>query len=113
MNLLDVLGIVRVNQCAHGDKHVACADILFRQSMCAGAIEDRWHIVILVDHLHRHEALARIGERNRDRAGIEIEHRLGIERVTIHTNDVLLVDRDRLAAVDEPAEAAILHHLPI
>jgi hypothetical protein len=30
--------------------------------------------LILVDHLHRHEALAGIGHGDRDRAGIEIEH---------------------------------------
>jgi hypothetical protein len=31
--------------------------------------------VILVDDHHRHEALARIGQRDRYRPGIKVEHR--------------------------------------
>ena len=64
--------------------------------------------MVLVDHLHRHEALARVGQGDRHRPGVEIEHRRRIERVAIQADDRLLVDRRRLAAVEELPEAAIL-----
>ena len=49
-----------------------------------------------------------IGQRDRHRPGIEIEHRRGIERVAVEPDDGLIVDRRRLAAMKELAEAAVL-----
>ena len=64
--------------------------------------------MILIDHLQRHEALARIRQRDRHRPGVEIEHRRGIERVAVLPNDGLGVDGRQLAVVLELAEAAFL-----
>ena len=64
--------------------------------------------MILVDHLHRHEALAGVGHRDRHRPGIEVEYGGRVERVAVEADDGLVVDRRRLAAMEELAEAAIL-----
>ena len=76
--------------------------------MAARAVDDVGCVLVLVDDLHRHEAFARIGQGDRHRPRVEIEDRRGIERVAIEPDDGLVVDRRRLAAMDELAEAAIL-----
>ena len=77
------------------------------ERVAAGPVDDREHVVVLVDHLHRHEALARVGQRDRHRSGIEVEHTRRIKRVAIGALDDVVVDRRQLAVVVELAEAAL------
>ena len=65
-------------------------------------------VMILIDHQHRHEAVAGVGQRDRDRARIEIENGSGIQRVTVHADDDLLIDQRELAIMMELSEAASL-----
>ena len=65
--------------------------------------------MILVDHDHRHEAFARIGQRDRYRPGIEVEHARRIERVAVGALDDVVVDRRQFAIVIELAEATLRH----
>ena len=51
--------------------------------------------MILIDDDHGHEALARIGQRDGRRAGIEVEHGVRVERVAVGPD---AVDVDRAAA---------------
>ena len=94
------------------DEHIARADLLLVERVAARAVDDRRRVVVLVDHLHRHEALARIGQRDRHRPGIEIEHGRRIQRVAVQADDRLLVDRRRLATVVELAEAPTSLRIP-
>ena len=67
-------------------------------------------VLVFVDHLHRQETLARIGQGDRHRTRVEIEHRRRIERVAVHPDDGLLGDRRRFAAMHEFAETPVLDH---
>ena len=67
-------------------------------------------VLVFVDHLHRQEALARIGQGDGHRTRIEIEHGRRIERIAVHPDDRLPGDRSRFAAMHEFAEAPILDH---
>jgi hypothetical protein len=43
-----------------------------------------------------------------DRTGVEIEHAFRIERIAIHTHDLLVGDVGQFPAVDQPAERALM-----
>jgi len=73
----------------------------------ARAIGDLHNIFILVDGLHRHEALARVRQRDGHRPCIEIEYRDGIERVAVAARDDLALERREPTVVMKFAEAAI------
>src|ERR1700741_2313592 len=60
-------------------------------------------ILILIDHLHRHEAVAGIGERDGHRPRVVVEHRPRIESVAVGTYD-RRVGQIQLAAVREVAD---------
>ena len=67
------------------------------------------HVSAILRHdLHRHEPLARVGQRHGDGCGIQIEHAGRIECVAVHSHDVLLVDRRHRPTVFELAEGAVL-----
>ena len=108
MDLLHVRGVVGIDQRPHADQHIARADLLLRDGVLAGAIDRRRRILSSSDQLHRHEALAGVRQRDRHRPGIEIEHRRGIERVAVHPDDGLGIDRRQFAVVLELAETALL-----
>ena len=67
--------------------------------------------MVFVDDLHRHEALAGIGQRDGNGSGIEVKHRGRIERVAVHADDHLLIDLSRAADVQELAKADFFHGL--
>src|SRR5262245_2900782 len=75
--------------------------------MRAALIDDHRRVVILVDHLHGHEPPAGIRKRHGDRGRVEVEDPSRVQRVTIHPDDVLLVDSRWLAAMSEHADAGI------
>ena len=69
-------------------------------------------VLVLIDHLHGHEALACVGEGDGDRAGVEIEHRSGVEGVAIEPDHGLIVDPRDLAAMAELADPAAVLDQP-
>jgi hypothetical protein len=72
----------------------------------ARAVIDRRGILVLIDWLHRHEALAGVGQHDCHRTGVEVEHRTRIQRVAVRPYNTLLVERHRLAERQEFAKAA-------
>ena len=56
VDLRDVLRIVRIDQDADRRHGVARADLRFGEGVTAGPINDREHVMILVDHDHRHNS---------------------------------------------------------
>src|SRR6266446_3635985 len=80
--------------------------ILLGQGVTACAVIDRRGVLILVDWLHRHEAPAGVGQRDCHRAGVEVEHRTRIQRVAVRPYNTLLIERHRLAEMQEFAKAA-------
>jgi hypothetical protein len=51
---------------------------------------------------------AGVGQCDRDRTGVEVEHASGIQRVAVHAHDRLLIDGRQRPVVVEIAEAAEL-----
>jgi hypothetical protein len=74
MGRIGIFWIGRIDECADCDHDVTRADIFPRQNMRTGAVENGRYIMILVDHLHRHESLARIRQSDRHGPDIKIEH---------------------------------------
>ena len=60
VHLRDIPRIGRVDQGADCRQGVARADLIPRERVAPGPIDDREHVMILVDHDHRHEAIARV-----------------------------------------------------
>ena len=61
VDLLYILRVRRIDQHAHYDKDVSRTDPLLGQGVTARAVLDRRGVLVLIDYLHRHEALARLG----------------------------------------------------
>src|SRR5258708_10151151 len=61
-------------------------------------------VLILIDYLHRHEAVAGIGERDGNRPRVVVEHRSRIESVAVGTYD-RRVGQIQFATVREIADA--------
>ena len=76
--------------------------------MSARAVIGCRGVLILIDDLHPHEALAGLRQRNRHRPGIKVENRKRIQRVAVGTNNALLYGRSKLTAMPELTEAAVL-----
>src|SRR6266581_1324029 len=67
-------------------------------------------VLVLIDDLHPHEALAGVRQRDRRRPGIEVDDRKRIQRVAVGTNDALLDRRSKFAAMPEFSKTAVLDH---
>lgn len=78
--------------------------------MSARAVIGSRGVLILIDDLHPHEALASVWQCNRHRSGIEVDDRERIQRVAVGPDNALLSGRSKLAAVPEFAETAVLDH---
>jgi hypothetical protein len=91
MHLLDILRNCWINQNCRYD--VAGADAFPGEGVATYTIEDSMGILVLIDHLHRHEAPASIGQRYRHGPSIKIEHGRRLERVAIEADHELLVER--------------------
>ena len=76
--------------------------------MSARAVIGCRGVLILIDDLHPHEALAGLRQRNRHRPGIEVDNGKRIQRVAVRTNNTLLDGRSKLTAMPELTEAAVL-----
>jgi DNA excision repair protein ERCC-2 len=78
----DIGRVLEIGQRAHGRHDVSRPGLLLGQgeaSRCIGHRQRR--VVILVDHEHRHEALAGLGQRDGDGPGVEVEDGRGVQRV--------------------------------
>jgi len=78
--------------------------------MSARAVTGCRGVLILIDDLHPHEALAGLRQRNRHRPSIKVENRKRIQRVAVGTNNALLYGRSKLVAMPEFSETADLDH---
>ena len=108
MHRVEILRVVGIDECAKGHDEVARSDALPRECMAARAIEDARRALVLVDDLHRHEASVRLRRRDRNRAGVKIEHSGGVERVAVETDHGLIVDRGRRPGMRDLAEPVVL-----
>lgn len=90
---------------------IARADLLPGEGVVAGPIDNLEHLMILIDHDHRHEALARVGQRDRHWSGIEFEHTHSIKRVAVAALNGMIVNCRKFAEVQELAEAALFLEL--
>jgi hypothetical protein len=68
-------------------------------------------VLVLVDNLHRHEAIARIGQSYRHGSGVEVENSRRIERVAVLPDNVLMVDRWNLALMSSSLRATAEKYL--
>ena len=112
VDLLDVLGIDGVDQRPDRNGCVARADLLPGQRIAALAVDDFRHVVVFIDHLHRHEALAGVRQRDRDRPGVEIEDGRRIQRVAVEADHGLIVDPRRFATMVELSDRAAVFRIP-
>ena len=101
-----VAGIGRVHERPEDDEDVAGADHLPRQRELAPVVLGRQDGVVLTHKHHRLVAVRGIGLRDRDRAG-QIEDADRVEGVTVHSDDILLVERHRLTQMHDPGEGAL------
>src|SRR5258707_3499638 len=106
VDLLDILRVCRIDHRAHHYTDISRPDPLLGQGVAARAVIDPRGVLVLIDYLHRHEALAAVGQHNCHRTGVEVEYRRRIQRVAVGPYNALLVNQHRLAAMPEFAEAA-------
>jgi hypothetical protein len=108
VNFVEVLRVVGIDQGADDDHHVTSAHILFGERVRRVVVGDEGDIMVVVDDLQRHKALAGIRERDRDWPGCKVEHAEGIKGVTLDANNCLMIDRGRLTAMTKLANACVL-----
>jgi hypothetical protein len=74
VHALEVGGVIGIDERADRDEHVARPDLGPGEAIRTRAVDDVDHVLVLVERHERKESLPGIGERDRDRAGLEIEH---------------------------------------
>src|SRR5204863_8091407 len=99
-----ILWIGRIDQRAQPHEDIARAHLGLSEGVIPGPRVDLVYIVVLIDHHHRHEALARSWQGYLDGPGIEIKDRLRIKRIAVGTHDNAF--KRQIAEVDELAERA-------
>lgn len=72
------------------------------------SVDNREYVMILIDHDHRHKALSSVGQRDRHRSGIEVEHAYRIKRVAVAALDGVVVDWRQGTEMQELAEGVLL-----
>ena len=100
-----------MGQRADEHEHIARAPFVFRVGVAARRVNDLGCEMILGHDLHRHETLSGVGQGDRDRRRLQVEDPGGIDRVAVHPHNILLVDRRRLTAVDEPCRRRPASHI--
>ena len=107
MDLLYIFDSVWINECADPYHDITSAYLLLCEGTGSCAIENQWCILVLIDHHHGHEPVARIRHCGRYRSGIDIEYRRRVERVAVGADYGLLVDWHDLAVVIELTESSV------
>src|SRR5262249_16626996 len=73
-DLFEVLRVCWINESAHTDADVPRRNLFSRKGVPAFTVYDGVSEMVLVDHLHRHVALARVGQRYCYGSSAEIKH---------------------------------------
>jgi hypothetical protein len=94
VNLIEVLGIVGVDQGADRHQDIAGADILLGERVRLCVVSDGGDIMIFIDDHEGHKTLAGVGERDRHWRGCEIEHAERIKRVAVQPYDGLVINSE-------------------
>jgi hypothetical protein len=110
VDLPDVFLVRKINKETDYDNGIARANHLSRQGVSARAVIGSRGVLILIDDLHPHEALAGVRQRNRHRSRIEVDNRKRIQRVTVGADNALLDRRSKFAAMPEFSETTVLDH---
>src|SRR6267143_943682 len=110
VDLPDVFLVREIDKETDYDNGIARANHLSCQGVSARAVKGSRGVLLLIDDLHAHEALAGVWQCNRHRSGIEVDDCERIQRVTVGPDDALLSGRSKLTAMSEIAETAVLHH---
>src|SRR5260370_26976648 len=110
MDLPDVFLVRKIDKETEYDNGIARANHLSSQGVSARAVIGSRGVLILIDDLHPHEALAYVWQCNRHRSGIEVDNRERIQRVAVGPDNALLSGRSQLTAMPECAETAVLDH---
>ena len=105
--LLDIVRIIRIGQDAHCRHNIARAELFLGQGIAACAVINGIRVLVFIDDLQGHVAIARVGKRHRHWSGVEIEHCSAIQRVAIHSYDGLSFDQRWRAGQFELAEAVL------
>ena len=105
VDLRHVAGVARVDEDPGRDADPRRVELLHGQAVLAGLVEEAVDVVILVDHHHRHVAVAAVRERERGPFR-DVDDRGAVERVAVHPDHGLLIDRRRLAVVPELVDPA-------
>src|SRR5260221_5461956 len=111
MSLFEILWAGRIDESTQSHRDIAGANLRLGEIVASGAIIDLKVIVVFIDNLHGHEALAGVGQRDHNRSGVKVKHRGRIKRVAVKTDNSLIVDRCRLAAVNEISKGALFDDL--
>src|SRR5882724_10744750 len=110
VDLPDILLVREIDQETDDGNSIARANHLPGKSVSARAVIGGRGVLILIDDLHPHVALARLRQRDRHPPGIEVDNRKRIQRVAVGTDNALLDGRSELAAMSEFSETTVLDH---
>jgi hypothetical protein len=105
VDVRDVVGVRGVNQHTCPERHVRGVEVLDRQVVGARLGEDLIDVVVLVDNHHRQVAVPGVGDRDGRPLG-DVDDGQAVERVSVHPDDCLLIDRCGGAQVLPLAHAA-------
>lgn len=99
VNLFHVSGVLRIDQNADSQQTIPGTQLFPRHPVTAGAVVHRMGVVILIDHLYRHEAVAGIRQRDNHGPRVEVEHRERIESVAVGAHDKVFFSREIIKAM--------------
>ena len=100
-----VIGVARVYEDPRAQQDVLAAELLRVEPVLAGIVQNSRDVVILVDRHDGQVALAWIGERDRRSSG-DVHDSEAVERVPVHPDHGLFVDRSGNAVVPPAVDAA-------
>src|SRR6266436_10291009 len=109
-DLPDVFLVRKIDKETDYDNGIARANHLSSQGVSTRAVIGSRGVLILIDDLHPHEALAGVWQCNCHRPGIEVDNRERIQRVAVGPDNALLSGRIKLTGMPEYAETAVLDH---
>ena len=94
----EIVRVVRVDEHPRRDEDVGRLVAVDAEFVHAGIVEDLVDVVILIDDHHRHVPIAVFGHRER-RAVTDVNDGEAVERVPVHSDHGLVIDRCRGAMV--------------
>src|SRR5258707_232455 len=110
MDLPDVFFIRKIDKKTDYDNGIARANHRSSEGVSTHAVIGSRGVLILIDDLHPHEALAGVWQCKRHRPGIEVDNRERIQRVAVGPDNALLSGRRKLAAMANFAKTAVLDY---